>query len=206
MYTPTRFQETDSEKLHAFIEANSFATLVSHDGTASIASHLPLLLERPKDANDDAYLLGHVARSNSQWQSPQGEVLAIFTGPHAYISPTWYGETDVVPTWNYVAVHVYGRLVIIDDPVELTALVLQTVSRFEAPMPEPWRFDAESEFMQRLLPQIVGFKIPISRIEGQWKLNQHHPEPRRQRVIEQLQQQPGTDQRAIADLMRQTLE
>jgi len=106
MYIQSNFVETDQHKLHDFIERQSFVTLVSNDGGEPVASHLPLLLDR--DHGPHGRLIGHMARANPQWQSADNQsVLAIFHGPHAYISPTWYEAVNVVPTWNYVAVHVY---------------------------------------------------------------------------------------------------
>src|SRR5687767_5413897 len=114
MYTPAHFAETDLSRLHDAIEAYSFATLVSeHEGELT-ASHLPLLLNRT--AGDQGTLVGHMAKANRQWEQAAGqEVLAIFSGPHAYISPAWYAEERVVPTWNYVAVHAYGRLKLVQE-------------------------------------------------------------------------------------------
>src|SRR5262245_10590354 len=133
MYIPSHFAVPDQESLFAAIERYSFATLVSPSASGMVASHLPLLLERAQ-ADVPATLLGHMARANSQWREAAGqEVLAIFAGPHAYISPQWYESEKVVPTWNYVAVHAYGRLELIDDPHEAEALLLRTVDLYESP-------------------------------------------------------------------------
>src|SRR5262245_15391422 len=114
MYIPSHFDQRDLITLHQTIEQYSFATLVSTAAGDLTASHLPLLLQRA--ASPHGTLLGHMARANTQWREAAGqEVLAIFSGPHAYISPSWYEASQVVPTWNYIAVHVYGRLELIDD-------------------------------------------------------------------------------------------
>jgi transcriptional regulator len=201
MYVPPTFAVTDHPTLHAFIESHSFATLVSHDGTAPFASHVPLLLDR--DAGPHGRLIGHVARANPQWQHAAGQrVLAIFSGPHAYISPTWYAAQNVVPTWNYVAVHVYGALRLIDDDTRLHDIVCRTVEVYERDMPRPWSIDsAEATFIDTLLAAIVGFEIDIDRIEGKWKLSQNHDADRRARVTQALRAQGGADGRRIADLM-----
>ena len=108
MYTPPSFAETDRDKLLAAVREYSFATIVSGGDGDLVATHMPLLLETN---NDNARLVGHWAKANRQWNAADGQrVLAIFSGPHAYISPTWYAAPNTVPTWNYVAVHVYGTL------------------------------------------------------------------------------------------------
>src|SRR5438067_12583233 len=113
MYVPAAFAVTDTAKLHPFMRQNSFAVLTSHAGGGLIASHLPLLLDA--DAGPHGHLLGHMARANPQWRDVRGEVMAIFSGPHAYVSPSWYEEEGTVPTWNYVAVHAYGTFRVVED-------------------------------------------------------------------------------------------
>lgn len=201
MYVPSSFAVTDLAVLHEFMERHSFATLVSHDGTEPFASHVPLLLDR--DAGPHGRLIGHVARANPQWKHAAGQrVLAIFSGPHAYISPTWYGAQNVVPTWNYVAVHVYGVLRLIDDIERLREIVRRTVAVYEATMPHPWSVDMPEEgFIDKLLEAIVGFEIDVDRIEGKWKLNQNHDAERRHRVVEALRANGSAQGLRIADLM-----
>ncbi len=202
MYVPDHFAENDSAKLYDAMERYSFATLISQTANGLEASHLPLLLDRANGAHGT--LVGHMARANLQWQSAAGqEVLAIFSGPHAYISPQWYEATQVVPTWNYVAIHAYGRLELIDDEAEVLQLLDRTVQTFEAPQPRPWRMNEPAEFVERLAKQIVAFRIPITRLEGKWKLNQNRPADQRQRVIEQLNRQGDENATEIANLMRQ---
>ena len=137
MYIPTSFAVTDQTKLHDFIEQNSFGLLVSQVDGLPFASHLPLLLER--QTGPHGCLIGHMARANPQWKHAGGQTaLAIFSGPHAYISPTWYESEQVVPTWNYVAVHVYGPVQVIDDRHALRDIVEKTVQVYERAMPRPW--------------------------------------------------------------------
>ena len=206
MYTPTSFVESDQSKLHRFIEQHSFATLVSLEGQEPIASHLPLLLDR--DAGPHGTLIGHMARANTQWKHSEGQnVLAIFHGPHAYISPTWYEARNVVPTWNYVAVHAYGVLRLETDRHQLLEIVRQYVDVYEADLPQPWSMDkAESDFVNGLLDAIVGFEIVIDRIDGKWKLNQNYETSRRHKVIRALQEGGGENQKQIAALMTHTLK
>jgi len=201
MYVPAHFAESNLQKLHDAIETYSFATLVSQSGGEPFASHLPLLLDR--DAGANGTLIGHMARANPQWQAAAGErVLAIFSGPHAYISPTWYAAEKIVPTWNYVAVHASGRLELIEDLAEAEAVLRRTIETYEASQPSPWRLEESPEFVARLTQQIVAFRIPIERLEGKWKLNQNHPPERRAKVIAVLESRPDEDSREIARLMR----
>ena len=135
MYVPPHFAENDREKLHDFIERNSFGLLVSQVDGLPFASHLPLLLER--DAGPPGTLVGHMARANPHWQMTDREVLLAFAGPHAYISPTWYEAEQVVPTWNYVAVHAYGTFTVVEDPQATVQIVRDYVAFYERSQPKP---------------------------------------------------------------------
>lgn len=204
MYLPSSFVQDDQNALHGFLEANSFGVLVTQGTVGSTASHLPFLLDR--NAGPQGTLIGHVARANPQWKDGEGtEALAIFSGPHAYISPTWYQVELAVPTWNYIAVHAYGRLTWIEDAVVLREIVDASVDRYERSQPVPWKLNAPQDFVDKLLAQIVGFRLEITRLEGKWKLNQNHPVERRERVISALRAQDREDSRAIADAMDATL-
>ncbi len=201
MYVPTAFAETDQGKLHEFIEAHSFGLLVSVRAGEPFASHLPFLLER--DAGPHGTLVGHLARANPQWQELDGhQVLAIFSGPHAYVSPTWYESENVVPTWNYVAVHAYGTIRLVQDPAPLADIVQAMVRTYESGMPRPWSLDTSSEYFQKMVRAIVGFRIEITRLEGKWKLNQNHPPERREKVIRALEEYGDQDRREVAQLMK----
>src|SRR5258706_538307 len=154
MYIPAAFAETDLTKLHAFIEQHSFGLLVSQVDGLPFASHLPLLLERT--VGPRGTLVGHMARANSQWREAAGQtVLAIFSGPHAYISPTWYEAEQVVPTWNYTAVHAYGTMQILDNADAVLAIVRKSVAVYERTMPKPWSFEGSDQYFELLLAQIV---------------------------------------------------
>jgi transcriptional regulator len=201
MYIPAHFLKTDLAELHDFIERNSFAMLVSQHGDGPLASHLPLLLER--NAGPHGSLIGHMARANPQWREADGRiVLAAFSGPHAYISPSWYEAERVVPTWNYAAVHVYGTFEAVHDAPALLGIVRSYVEFYERGAPRPWTFAERDDFIEKLTHNIVGFRIPIERIEGKWKLSQNHPAERRQKVIAALEGQGDENSRAIAALMR----
>ena len=204
MYIPAAFAEHDQIRLHEFIEQNSFGLLVSQVGGLPFATHLPFLLERT--AGSHGTLFGHMARANPQWRDVAGQsALAIFSGPHAYISPTWYEAEQVVPTWNYVAVHTYGQVQIIDDESALLDILRNTVRRHEQAMPIPWSFDPTGPYMERSLTQIVGLRIEIERIEGKWKLNQNHPAERRKKVVRALRERGDENAQAIAAMMQAML-
>jgi transcriptional regulator len=205
MYIPSAFAEFDLTKLHAFIEQHSFGALISQHDDLPFATHLPFLLER--NAGSQGTLVGHMARANPHWQQLEGKTaLSIFTGPHSYISPTWYAAEHLVPTWNYTAVHVYGRVQLIQDQDGLLPIVRATVETYERNMSQPWSLGVVDTFTERLLAQIVGFRIEIDKIEGKWKLNQNHPAERRLKVIAALQERNTENASAVAELMRKTLE
>ena len=202
MYIPASFRVTDRDRLLDFMRDNSFATLVSRVGGEPFASHLPLLLEPNVGPHDT--LIGHMARANPQWRSDDDAFLAIFSGPHAYISPTWYAAENTVPTWNYVAVHAYGRFELIEDRDTLERIVRDSVAVYEAGQPQPWQIDSPPDLIYKLLAAIVGFRIEITRLEGKWKLNQNHPEERRARVARVLKERGDENSLEIARLMAET--
>lgn len=197
MYIPPRYRVTDTDKLHSFMAQNSFATLVT-DITEIAASHLPLLVDK-----NIGQLIGHMANANDQWQGIDGEpCLAIFSGSHAYISATWYEGQNVVPTWNYVAVHAYGRIYLETDKSRVLEIVRQTTDYYESTMPSPWTMDhAETEFIDKIADMIVGFRIEIDRLEGNWKLNQHHSAERKAKTVAALRANGTENHLDIAQLM-----
>jgi transcriptional regulator len=204
MYVPPHFAESDPAKLHDLIESHSFGLLVSQLGGEPFASHLPFLLDRT--AGPHGTLVGHMARANPQWRELSGQnTLGVFSGPHAYVSPTWYGAENVVPTWNYVAVHAYGRAAVVEGWDALLDIVRRSVAVYEAGMARPWVLDTTGSSMDRFLPHIVGFRIEIDRLEGKWKLNQNHPADRRARVVRALRERGGEDALGVAELMRESL-
>jgi transcriptional regulator len=205
MYVPTAFRESDQRKLHDFIEAHGFGLLVSTLDGGLHATHLPFLLER--GAGRQGRLLGHLARANPQWRELEGrEVLVVFSGPHAYVSPTWYQAEEVVPTWNYVAVHAYGTCLLVDDPAGVAGLLSRTVAHYERAMSRPWSIDPASDYFARRARMVVGLRIDLDRLEGKWKLNQNHPAERRERVAAALAASEDPDAREIAHLIGESLK
>ncbi|REK08942.1 MAG: FMN-binding negative transcriptional regulator [Planctomycetota bacterium] len=203
MYVPVAFAEHDREKLIAFIRAHSFAVLVSTIDNEPFATHLPLLVDERVEPH--GHLLGHVARANPHAQALDGQdALAVFHGPHAYVSPRWYESDGMVPTWNYVAVHVYGRCEVVDEATTVEILS-ETVARHESAMPAPWSMDSSEDRFRKLAAGVVGFRLAISRIEGKWKLGQNHPAEVRQRAATHLANCADASSRAIARLMTAVL-
>jgi transcriptional regulator len=130
-------------------------------------------------------------------------VLAVFSGPHAYVSPTWYRAADTVPTWNYVAVHAYGVCEVIEDTDQILPVLAETVATYEAGMATPWQFRPNEAHSRALAAGVVGVRIPVDRLEGKWKLNQNHPPERQALVATELEQSTDPGAREIAALMRE---
>ena len=172
MYIPPSFLITDPTKLANFMNANSFATIVSFDGDRPFASHLPV---RHMATDDGAVLTSHMARNNPQWQhfAADREVLTIFQGPHGYVSPSWYSTSAAVPTWNYTAVHAYGIPSVFDDHERVVALLAETVEFYERSFTKPWPGILPEEFRDQLIKAIVAFEIRLTNVEGKFKLSQN---------------------------------
>ena len=206
MYCPQSFRVSDPAVLFAFMEQYSFATLVSTIEGTPFASHLPLTVDR--DHAPQGAILGHMARANPHWQAFDGpqEVLAIFHGPHSYISPTWHVTEPAVPTWNYAAVHVYGIPRIIEDQAWLSSLVDRLSAIHEAGRPQPWTGEVPADFKAKLLRAIVGFEITITRIEGKFKFGQNRPHEDQLQVVQQLEQSADPVARNLGEMTKQRLE
>ena len=208
MYTPKAFAVDDLATLQADMLNSNLATLVTMTKGGLVATHLPVLLN--PDQGDNGTILGHVSRANLQWRDsgPTIDALITFTGPDSYVTPSWYPakrETGrVVPTWNYAAIHVYGPITFFDDPERLRDIVTRLTNKFEAPNPTPWQVtDAPPEYIDSQLKAIVGFEMPIYRIEGKRKFNQNRSADDRLGVIQGLRALGGDQKREVADLMEQ---
>lgn len=202
MYIPSHFKITDKKIAYEIMKENSFATIFSQHNGMPFATHLPLILNK-----DHTYIYGHFARPNAQWKDIQNQtVLAVFYGPHCYISPSWYETNKAVPTWNYVTVHVYGEVELIDDENELVDSFHDMVSKYEA-SDSPYKLqEVDASYLAGMNKGVQGFKIKIDKIEGKAKLSQNHPQQRQERVIKQLEQSSNTDEQQIALLMKANLE
>jgi transcriptional regulator len=202
MYIPPAFRVEDHAKLTAFIRQHSFATLATSDGRAPFASHLPMLF-RP-DAGEHGTLLSHMARANPQWQhfASGAEALAIFHGPHGYISPAWYTTAPAVPTWNYAVVHAYGVPRVIEDRARIIELLHETISIYENELGNPWSGELPEPFRDKMIAGIVAFEMPISRIEGKFKLGQNRPEADVNGVVSALSRAGDGESLALARMMQ----
>jgi transcriptional regulator len=199
MYIPKAFREDDLSAVHSLIREYSFATLITQHEGVPFATHLPFILDAERGPNGS--LLAHMARANPQWHdfNSAQEVLVIFQGPHAYISPSWYEDELSVPTWNYAAVHAYGIPRLIEDGEELYQLLKTLIETHEAQFEKPWPFQLPDDYLQKMMRGIVGFGIEITRLEGKFKMSQNRTEAERGNVITALQE--SKDTLAVAELM-----
>jgi transcriptional regulator len=205
MYTPAAFRIDDLHTLHAFVRQHSFATLVTA-AAEPFVTHLPLLL----DAERGPYgtLVGHFAKPNNHWQMDHvtQQSVAIFHGPHAYISPSWYrAGTTAVPTWNYAAVHAHGRLVILPDPQATAILLQRMVETYEGSRGLPWKNLLPPEVNEKLIHSVVAFEMPIERLEGKFKLGQNRVAADQIGAIEGLEESGDDDSLKLAAFTRQHL-
>lgn len=201
MYVPEPFAVRDEAKLRRFVQENPFATLVCAGGGALSASHIPLLIDHPE--GPPARLIGHLARANPQWEDlERGEILLIFHGPHAYISPFWYERQEAVPTWNYAAVHIRGRARLVHDLNRAREMVEALTAQFErerlAALHERW----SPAFLEKMLKGIVAFEIEVTRLEGKFKLGQNRSPGDIAGTYEGLRKSDDPSARALAELMR----
>lgn len=204
MYLPPHFQEDRLPVLHDAIRQARLATLVTAGADGPEANHLPMLLEPAEGPHGTLY--GHLARANPQAHRDGTPALAVFLGPEAYVSPSWYATKrqtgKAVPTWNYVAVHAQGRLECFDDPARLRALLARQTERQEAGRPEPWAMaDAPEDYLATLLKGIVGLRLPIERLEGKWKLSQNRSAEDRAGAVAGLRAAGGAAEAALAAAM-----
>ncbi|NWQ43221.1 FMN-binding negative transcriptional regulator [Bacillus sp. EB106-08-02-XG196] len=201
MYIPKQFKMDNDEVMYDFIEKNSFAILFSQHNGEPYATHLPLLLNKEK-----GFLYGHFARPNEQWKDIVNQkVLVIFQGPHCYISPSWYETNQAVPTWNYVTIHVYGQLEIVEDEQEVFESLSDMVKKYERPDSSYHLENVDENYIKGMGKGIVGFKININKIEGKAKLSQNHPASRQELIIKQLENSADQNDIHIAQLMKKNI-
>ncbi|MEN9481185.1 MAG: hypothetical protein RLZZ298_2580 [Pseudomonadota bacterium] len=201
MYIPKHFAETELSVMHQLMRDFPLATLVSHGPDGLAANHIPLHLDASIGANGT--LRGHIARANplSKASAVDGEILLIFRGPESYISPSGYATKaehgKVVPTWNYTAVHAYGRLRLIDDPAWIFAQISALTATHESRLPQPWAVsDAPADYIEKMLGAIVGIEITIDRLVGKWKVSQNQP------AVNQISLIAALDGLPMAELIR----
>ena len=206
MYTPKFNQIADRAILIEAMRSYSFAILFGMQSgpegvPTPVATHLPLVV---KDEGEHGLIEGHFARANRHWQSLAGhETLVVFPGPHSYVSPTLYTDPLSVPTWNYIAVHAYGTMELVDDEPGKDALLKGLIAQNEAAYAEQWRNLPEG-FRRTLLAGIIGFRIPIARIEGKFKISQNR-EPQERRNVQNAQAAGTPDQQSLAAWMQRLI-
>ncbi|WEG13529.1 FMN-binding negative transcriptional regulator [Pullulanibacillus sp. KACC 23026] len=202
MYIPKSFRIEDEDRIHDFIETYSFATLFSQHNGEPWATHLPLVLNKEESA-----LYCHFSLGNEQWKDVEGQpILAVFQGPHSYISSSWYETTKAVPTWNYVAVHVYGKAEMINDGESISRALSELVQKYEQPDSSYKLEKVDPHYIEQLSKGIAPFKIKIERMEAKAKLSQNHSVERQELVIKQLEKSSDQDAQQIATLMKANLE
>jgi transcriptional regulator len=202
MYSPSYNRLENRAELLEFMRANSFVVLITGTGGELHASHLPVQIKVEKE---QIILDMHMARANAQWKEFfDEEVMVVFSGPHAYVSPRWYEEQERVPTWNYAAVHAYGIPKLIVDRAAKHA----SQRRLVAALDPQWlpRFDAlRQEYVDNMLDGIVNFEIPVTRLETRWKLSQNRSRRERESIASQLERSSDSAERALAALTRKHL-
>ena len=207
MYMPAHFEETRQEILHELIARHPLGALVTLETEGLAANHIPFLLDAR--SGERGSLIGHVARNNAVWHDHDREVdaMVIFQGPSAYISPNWYAtkqEThEVVPTYNYAVVHVYGKIIVHEDPKWLRGVIGKLTKTMEASQPVPWKMaDAPAAFLDSQIESIAGIEIPISRMIGKWKTSQNRVPADREGAIAGLRESGDPGSGAMADLIK----
>jgi len=201
LYTPAHFDMHDRPAVARLMHEHSFATLITPASPEPMVSHLPLLLI--PGCEPHGTLLGHFARANPHWQhAAQAQSIAVFHGPHAYVSPSWYGAPErMVPTWNYATVHAHGTLEIVDDAIEAQRIIAALVQRFEGTRAEPWKFQRDERERDALMGAIVSFRMRIRRIDAKFKLSQNRSRDDRARVIAALRAEGYADAHETAEWM-----
>lgn len=201
VYIPEYFRVRNHEDAVAFLRANPFAILISTTDVGPFATHLPLFV---RAAGENIVLRGHVAKANTHWRylEQQPQCLTIFHGPHSYISPSNYTAHESVPTWNYGAVHLYGNAKVFSSPEELQGILHELIHTFEPAYAAQWA-SLDAAYRERMLRQIVGFEIEVTRMEAKFKLNQNRPREDQANVIASLEKAEDTAVSGMARLMRE---
>lgn len=211
MYLPPYHRFTDSDAMASLIDAHPLGAWVCHGGGELVANHIPFVLDRSRGAHGT--LIGHVARGNGIWRvlSPSTPSVVMFRGAQAYVTPSWYpGKAEhaqVVPTWDYVVVHVHGVARAVEDKAWMLDMLERLTHAQESGRGSPWRVsDAPADYIDRLLRAIVGIEIPVSRLEGKLKLSQDEALADRLGTVDGLRAQPRQEVRLLAELVQQQID
>jgi len=201
VYLPPLFAVSDSDAATELVARHPFATLITPTAGEPYVTHLPLLLHAQPAPHGT--LVGHVARANPHWQHLVDQPsIAIFHGPHAYVSPSWYGEpAAMVPTWNYAVVHMHGIATLVDDAADKRAIVEELTGRFESSRAAPWHLQLEGNRLKAMLGAIVGFRIAVTRVDAKFKMSQNRSAADRERVVSALNAESDADAIATAQWM-----
>tara|TARA_R110002049_G_scaffold10728_3_gene52185 strand:+ start:12715 stop:13326 length:612 start_codon:yes stop_codon:yes gene_type:complete len=199
MYTPSHYKNEDLKKVREFIKQNSFGILVNQTNGRPWATHIPLELDIDREGKD--ILVGHISKANPQWKAfkDNEEVLSIFNGPHSYVSSSWYKEEEV-PTWNYIAVHVYGTIKVMEETAVLASLH-KLVDKYEKGSTNPISLNDLSKNTMKQIKGIVGFQISITDIQATYKLSQTRPQDH-SKILEELQKTNNPGSQTIASCMK----
>jgi len=198
MFVPKLFAMDDRAEKVDFMRRYSFGIIVNVADGVPVATHLPFLIE---ERDDDIVISGHYAKANTQSALPESETLVIFSEPHAYISPSHYEKETNVPTWNYVAVHAYGKLRYLETEEQLFHLLKRTIETFEAGYLKQWE-NLPDDYRHKMVKGIVGFEIAVTDLQGKKKLSQNKTENERNNIIHSLDNSDDTAQKDIAEHMR----
>ena len=210
MYVPQVFALDDKSEIDRIIRQFSFGLLVTAPGGAPQATHLPFLWDAA--TGPKGTLLGHMARANSHWRdfarlaAAEQEALVVFQGEHGYVSPNWYQPGPAVPTWNYLAVHLYGRPRLVEAPAEMRAMMVRLADGYEQGFETPWSLDSQpADYEAKMMRGIVAFEIPVTRVEAKAKLSQNRPAGDRTAVIAALEASGRAGDRELGGAMRKIL-
>jgi len=204
MYIPAAFRVSEEATILSFIERYDFSTIVTSSASdGMVATHVPVLVKRD---GDRVVLQGHVARANEHWRGFDGRTpaLAIFHGPHGYVSPTWYATAPAVPTWNYAVVHLYGRPVVTEDRHAVSRILETLVKKYERRRPRPYRTgELTRALYHEMLARIVAFEMPVEKIEAKFKLGQNRSREDREGAVNGLMAEGSPDAATLAAFMRE---
>jgi transcriptional regulator len=202
MYIPSYYSETDEHTLIEFMQAHSFASMISSENNNLRATHLPFVIEK---RGNQIFLVSHMAKANPQWKEFIGnELLIIFQGPHAYISPTHYEKKQNVPTWNYIAVHAYGKAVIIAEPALVITVLEKMILSYETSYINQWK-QLSDDYKNSMIKGIVAFEIEITKLEGKFKLSQNKTKNEQQTIISAFEKSQDSLEKGIAEEMKHKL-
>lgn len=202
MHIPPYYKESDEHKLIEFMQAYNFATLVSTNNSNIRATHLPFIIEKREDK---IYLISHMAKANPQWEELiQNETLVIFQGPHAYISPTHYEKKHNVPTWNYIAVHAYGRATLLESPSQATEVLEKMIHTYEASFFDQWKELSET-YKSGMIKAIVAFEIEVTNLEGKLKLSQNKTKNEQSNIVNTFEKSNDSLENDLSKEMKKNL-